>query len=138
MEHHDTIRRMTNRDTAFYAIMGPFLSRREIVSELGFPAWDDDGKVWYAMMSGQIVMGFAAVYPKGEGAVFASAYVLPAYRGRGIYSILLDARLADTSARPITTTATDASRKALEARGFVTKGQRGRYKVMKKDKSDDV
>ncbi|HEU4752519.1 MAG TPA: ParB/RepB/Spo0J family partition protein, partial [Armatimonadota bacterium] len=36
---------LTNQDPEFYPLLGPYLSRREIVAELGGSVWDDDGKV---------------------------------------------------------------------------------------------
>lgn len=130
------IRVVTNKQREFYRDIGPFLSRREIVRELGFNIWDDDRKVWYVMYQGETVVGFAAMIPGDKKTVFMSAYVPPEYRSRGIYSELLDARLSDVVTWPVTTTATDKSRPILESRGFVATGQRGRYTSMIKESGD--
>lgn len=93
------ILKMDNHHEDFYRIMGPYLSRREIVSELGAPVWDDDGKIWFLAVSGRprigkvYVEGFAALKVSGDTARLVSAYVLPDFRRRGTYRDLLNARL---------------------------------------------
>jgi hypothetical protein len=82
------------------------------------------------MYQGETAVGFAAVIERGGKTALVSSYVLSDCRKRGIYGELLDARLSDVTVWPVTTTATEASRLALAARGFVATGQRGRYTLM--------
>lgn len=94
------IRCMTNEDEDFYMLIGPFLSRRSIVKEIGGPIWDDDGMYWYVALSSEHeVLGFAATREKRGNKQsiineLDNAYVLPEYREQGIYASLLDARIA--------------------------------------------
>ena len=80
------ITRMTNRDPGFYELVGPFLSRREIVAEIGAPIWDDDGKDWFVARRGKKVLGFAALKPHKYHAALVSAHA------RDIHSLVALAR----------------------------------------------
>lgn len=126
------ILRMTRDDAAFYETIGPFLSRREFVAELGGPIWDDDGKVWFVAKRGRATLGIAAYRRVGNRTALVSAYVLPNHRRSGAYTALIEARLNELSGR-VTATATDASRPALRKFGFRQIGKRGRFAIMEKD-----
>lgn len=123
------IRRMTNTHPDFYPLVGPFLARRAIVREMGGPIFDDDEMEWYVAVSPEEkVLGFAALRQKGNIVEFDNAYVLPEWRGHGLYWRLLEARLAHcrggTVMRALTT------RKSVDAllrRGFTIRRQRGQY-----------
>lgn len=117
------IKCVTNRDPKFYALLGRFLSRREIVRELGHPIWDEDEKRWWIAMAGKQVVGFAAL--KGE--VLCSAFVVPEYRKQGIYARLVRDRVAAGGKFAI---ATPASRQILEKLGFTAGKQQGKYTRM--------
>lgn len=123
---------MTNQDPEFYATMGPFLSRREIVAENGAPIWDDDGKEWFVARRGRKVVGFAAIKPHAGHLSLVSAYVLPEHRRQGVYRALLDARIAvaDERGLPLKTTATAASVPALKRAGFKAVSSRGTFTVL--------
>lgn len=88
------IRKLTNKSRGFYAIMGPFLARREITKELGGMTWDDDGAVWFVAMRGKDVIGFCALRQRGARAELRSSYVLPEHRRNGVYERLFEERLA--------------------------------------------
>jgi len=128
-----TIRRMTNQSRGFYSLMGPYLSRREIVADVGGPIWDDDGKVWYVGMAHGMVLGFAAAADRGSWVQLQSAYTLPAWRRHGVYRRLLDARLEDYAGRAIRATCTTASLPALLARGFTVTSTRGAFTRVARD-----
>ena len=106
--------------------MGPYLSRREIVAELGFPVWDEDGKTWFVAVDNGRVVGFCARVDDAPGHVFKSAYVLPHCRRHGIYRELF-ARRIDGLVGPISSTVTDAALPMFVAYGFTVTGKRGRY-----------
>lgn len=128
MAEHLTLRRVTNRDKAFYPLMGPFLSRRAIVKEIGAPIWDDDNKTWYVALDGRNVAGFAAVRDDGDkGVTFQSAYTLPEHRRRGVYRFLLTARLRDHQGRACRSVATAASLPVLLAHGFEVHRVKGSF-----------
>lgn len=91
----ENLLRLTNKDPKFYKLLGPFLSRREVVKDLGYPVWDDDGKHWIVALRGKVVVGFCGWRQEKDHVVFASSYVLPKYRKGGVYRQLVAARLAD-------------------------------------------
>lgn len=96
-----TIRKMTNRSRGFYALMGPFLARREISKDLGSPVWDDDDVTWFVAVQGGQVLGFCALRQRGQRAELRSSYVLTEHRRRRVYSRLFKARM-EAIERPAT------------------------------------
>lgn len=122
-------RRLTREDPEFYQLLGPFLSRREIVRELGYPVWDDDGKVWYVAQEDGRVVGFAALRRDNGKTILTSAYVVPERRRQGIYRLLFDARLREALApgTVIEAVVTPQATGMFEQRGFERVGMRGRY-----------
>lgn len=121
------LRRMTNSSQAFYGTLGPFLSRRHIVKELGGPIWDDDGKQWWATLLGGKVAGFAAASDNERRVTFQSAYVLPEYRRQGIYRTLFYARMEAFPGRQIRAVCTAASLPLFLGNGFTAAYKRGSY-----------
>lgn len=85
---------MTRESRGFYALLGPFLARRDIAKELGGPIWDDDGTQWFVALREGVVLGFCALHQRGERAGLRSSYVLPEHRRSGVYRQLFEARLA--------------------------------------------
>lgn len=122
-----TLRRLTNRDRSFYNIMGPYLSRRHIVKEVGGHIWDEDTKTWYVALDGRQVAGFCAARDDGSSVRFQSAYTVPDYRRQGVYRTLFIARLADWKDRPLKAVATEYSLPVLLAHGFTVHRQRGQF-----------
>jgi len=131
------IKRITNKDKDFYNIMGPMLSKRQIVKELGNNVWDDDGKIWYVAMINKKVCGFVAALEQSKNVLFCSDYILPEYRGQGIYELLFAARLSDFKNSVITSTITDASMRTYLSNGFVETGTRGKYHVVRRNPNND-
>jgi GNAT superfamily N-acetyltransferase len=83
-----------------------------------------DHTAFFAAFDGPEIVGSGWIeYPEGSGfAEIHGGAVLPPYRGRGIYSGLLEPRLRDAADRGIDWVAVDAapmSRPILEAKGFV-------------------
>lgn len=64
--------------------------------------------------------------------VKALAFVLPAYRRQGIYSLLLDTRLFDFRVWRITCVATEMSEPILQSRGFIVTSRTKKYARMEK------
>jgi GNAT superfamily N-acetyltransferase len=125
-----TVRVLTNRAQGFYALMGPFLARREIVADLGGHLWDDDDKTWFIATSAdrKTVYGFCAARPAARGrTAYLSAYVLPDYRRQGVYRQLWDAR-RERFPGPAQATCTAASLPLYLAAGWTVSGQRGAYR----------
>jgi len=126
---------MTRDDESFYSIMGPFLSNREIVKELGAPVWDDPGKIWLIAIARGNPVGFAAIEPRKDNAVFVSAWVSPDFRGQGIYDRLVQERVAYVDAKHIcaTSVARLATVGLLEQYGFVITKQLKNYAKMRRE-----
>lgn len=123
--------RMRRSDRKFYTTLGPFLSRRAIVRELGSPVWDDDGKVWFVAKDGRRILGFAALRKIGNHTALASAYVLPEHRGKRVYDALIKARLSQTSGT-VRAVVTKAAAGSFRRHGFKPVAKRGRFTVMEK------
>lgn len=66
---------LTNTDRGFYALLGPFLARREVVKAVGGPIWDDDAKTWLVIVRDKQVLGFVAVAARDGRTVVESLYV---------------------------------------------------------------
>jgi GNAT superfamily N-acetyltransferase len=126
------IKQLTNQDDEFYNTLGPYLSRRDIVAEIGAPIWDDDGKEWFVARVGRKVAGFAALKTVGKHRSLVSAYVLPDFRRRGIYRELVVARLAHVDNGPLKAVATEASVPTLKWAGLKATGARGKFTVMER------
>ncbi len=126
------ISKVTNSSKDFYKTMGPFLSRREIVKEIGNSVWDDDGKVWYLATRDGRVCGFVAALKQNKNVVFGSDYVLPDCRAQGAYKSLSAARLADYHDDTVVATVTGDSLKQYIGNGFTETGTRGKYHTVKR------
>lgn len=128
---------ITNTDPRFYPLLGPYLSRRAIVRELGFPVYDDDGKLWFVALDGEQVAGFVGLRIEHGRAVFCSDYVRPEYRQQGIYSHLMAERIAFATGKAPTATAvvTKAGRHAYERHGFTATRERRNYTDMSRSLS---
>lgn len=127
-----TIRRITNADPDFYRLLGPYLSRREIVAELGYPVWDEDGKTWLVDVTRGRVRGFVA-YRTAEGkAILTSDYVLPDYRLRGVYRSLFAERMRLLDGVALTATVTKSAAAIYCAHGFVESRAYKNYTVFRR------
>jgi len=124
--------RLTNQHPNFYFYVGPLLSRRAIVKQLGSPVWDDDGKIWVIAHIASLseAVSISAITVKGTKAYLSSAYVIPAFRKQGIYLHLLDRRISvarEHRAHTITAVATEMSLHGLQSRGFAVRSRKGRF-----------
>jgi len=124
--------RMTNADEGFYQTLGPFLSRRDIVTEIGAPIWDDDGKEWFVAKIGRKIAGFAATRKVGKHMSLVSAYVLHEFRGQGVYASLVAARLKALGDVHIKAVATESAAKALTNAGLTNVSSRGKFAVLER------
>lgn len=128
-----TIKQWTNEFPAFYLKIGPFLGRRKVISEMGGPIYDEDGKLWFVAMKDNIEMvGFGALLTKGKYDYFCSAYTLPEYRGRQVHDKLVQARLEVCQNIPATMAA-PTTRKAYLRHGFKEVSKKGKYTFMVKE-----
>ena len=127
-----TIKKITNLDQCFYPTLGSFLSKRNIVKELGNSVWDDDGKIWYVALDENAVAGFVAAIDSGKSVTFCSDYVLPKHRNEGVYSALFSARLADFRCRDVVATATGMSLGRYLENRFEESGTKGKYHVVRR------
>lgn len=125
----------TRADADFYCLMGPLFGSREIARELGMPIYDDPERLWCLAIeeaTGRVV-GCGSIAMHGRKAAFKSAWVAPAWRGRGIYDALFRQRmdlLDRHNIDQVTATATAMSRNTHLRYGFSEVGRRGRYYLM--------
>lgn len=127
LTEHLTLLRLVNQDRLFYPTMGPFLSRRHIVREVGGPVWDEDNKRWYVARLGRQVVGFCAARDDTTKVAFLSAYTLSEHRHQGVYRFLFLARLADYTNRPTRAVCTAASLPIFLANGYTSVRARGSF-----------
>lgn len=144
------IARMTNRNDEFYFLVGPFLSKREIVEETGYPVWDDPNTIWFVAigteyyvkgsgdsaeifgLEGEYTLGIGCVrYKKGGRAVPGSLYVLPQFRGKGVGLRLVQEQKKECLFHSnIEVVATPASLSIYKKAGFIETGTRGKYTLL--------
>jgi L-amino acid N-acyltransferase YncA len=124
------MRELTNQSPDFYLLVGPLLSRREVVAELGGPVWDDDEKIWQVAVSesGE-VLGMVAA----RGGEICSYYVTPGSRGLSVGYALLNRMMTRHVGTSCRATATDASLPLFQQAGFKETGTRGRFHLMRKE-----
>jgi len=128
---------LENTDPTFYATMGPYLSRREVVAELGTPVWDEDDKVWLvAHTTDNDVYGFVSVQPNGDQFSVKSLYVMPDSRGEVIGAALMHRILSLWPEATLAATATPASCSLFTTFGFEQTGTRGRYTLYILDRNE--
>ena len=132
--HFRQVIQITNQSWRFYSVMGQFLSQREITKELGSPVWDDLGKLWWLSATNfysplkPTIHGFvAAIRLPNKKVSFCSDYVIPEFRGQGVYRELFAARLEAFPAATIKATVTKSSKKEYENNGFKCIGVRGGF-----------
>lgn len=107
------VRKMTNAHDDFYFLLGPFLSRRDIVKEVGGPIWDDPEKVWFLALDRKHVLGFCALHKQQ----LCSVYVIREARSRGIGRALIEEAIA-SAATPLSIVAVKSSEKFYAKLGF--------------------
>lgn len=126
-----TIQRTSNTDPMFYVVLGPLLSRREVVSELGAPVWDDNDKKWLiAVTDLDEVLGMIAVR---AGREMCSFYVTPNSRGRSVGYALLHNAILGTNNRPLKATVTAAGLSVFNLAGFSETGKRGAFHLLSRE-----
>lgn len=123
-----TIRKLTNADADFYPLVGPLLSRRNIVKELGSPVWDDDGKVWHvAVNEDDVAIGIVGRHNNE----IVSMWVQPDSRGQLVGAGLLNAAANETDER-LRAVVTPAAVEMFELYGFKATGSKGSYTKMER------
>lgn len=121
------VRLMSNRQGGFYELVGPVLSRREIVKELGHPVWDDDGKTWSVAVSQSKLIACVGIC----GEKVSSLYVVPDRRREGIATRVLERALATGPVgSSFSATVTPSAVVVFEKNGFAKTGERGCYALM--------
>ncbi len=122
------IERMTNTDDRFYALVGPWLSRREVVAELGDQMWDDDGKEWFVAIREAEFIGCVAV----KDAHVCSFYVTKPHRKNVVGATLLMRALMAHGAAELTATSSPAAVDLFTDCGFKSEGMRGKFTLMRR------
>jgi GNAT superfamily N-acetyltransferase len=115
-------------------LLAPFLRNPMAEREIGALLLHVPGKLWVVATLDGVPAGCGALFlPAGASATeLASGYVLPAHRGIGIYSTLVDARLVIAADRPVVTAkCRPLAAETLARRGFVTVGHEDGYAVMR-------
>jgi GNAT superfamily N-acetyltransferase len=124
--------RLTSKDPRFYPLLGPYLARRDVARELGGRPWDDPGKQWWAVTAADEAAGFAAAVAGPDQVWLCSAYVLPSWRGQGLHSILVAARLGSFPGSVLEAVCTPAGLRAYRSAGFTETSVKGRFTVVRR------
>lgn len=67
---------LTNTDDEFYPRMGPFLANRTVIKAIGYPLYDDDGKVWHLALDDGLVVGFCYAWQRPSKLDVGSFYAM--------------------------------------------------------------
>jgi len=125
-----------NEDVRFYPLLGPFLSRRSVVKELGYSVWDDDGKKWVVALYGSLVLGFVGFVYKDSFVELCSDWVQPDCRKRGTYQRLFNCRLESIGNQNCKATVTDMALSVYLNSGFESVRKNGRYTCVERKQND--
>lgn len=130
------ILRMTNQDKNFYTLLGPFLARREIEKEIGYPIFDDDSKAWLVALKDKEVVGFCYIAEKKKQYYqIESYYVIKGHRHKGVFRSLFNSATEGIKGAVILTTKNDYVRELLIEEGFAEIRKRGSFTEYMKEYS---
>lgn len=122
------------RPDDFWQLAGPVFGDAQAQRELGGPFTDDALTTWViALDTAGALAGLASVREEKNVALLDHAYVRPEHRGQGIHGLLLQERIARTTAPKVRVMANPNSLTALLKLGFMASGKRGKYVVMEAD-----
>jgi GNAT superfamily N-acetyltransferase len=135
MQYKDyTIVAVRNTDADFYRHVGPFFGKRAVIKALGMPMYDDDEKRWLLVLtSNGTCIAVSSYIVRGTRGYLKSSYVLPDFRGQGIFNALFAERLRllkGAHVTRITGTATEMSKNTYLRYGFTNDLMRGKYYSM--------
>lgn len=117
-------------DADFYTKMGRFFGSRQAAKELGMPIYDDEDREWIVAIADDQVVGCSAIAFKKAVFELKSAYIEPAYRKQGIYTEMLQMRIAISKYRGaygVKASCTPDREQAMLKAGFKPIGYKGKY-----------
>jgi RimJ/RimL family protein N-acetyltransferase len=122
-----------NRPSEFWALLGPYFARSEYRREMPYLK-DDDGYVWFVVMDGGKLAGFASLHVDRRGGHLHGLYVVPDYRSQDIATRLVQARLDYLrelgNVHIVNVAGNPKSTPLLQKFGFRPQKQRGQYTMM--------
>lgn len=128
---------VVGHDEIPWDLVGPLFCSRVVHRELGIAVTTSPEHVWFLAFSGENVAGFAAVEHKKSKAIFRHAYVVSAYRDKGLYALLLEKReryiFSKNKPCLMETVASQNSAGWLQKQGWIEQRRRGKYCVMHKE-----
>ena len=108
--------------------ISPFLGRRDVYNELGYPIFVEDEKQFFLVMDGDKMIGLSAARAKNDKLILCNTYIEKEYRNQGIYNFLFDLRIEYfPSAKLITGIATELSKGTFIRKGFNPVRETKRY-----------
>ena len=108
--------------------ISPFLGRRDVYNELGYPIFNESEKQFFLVMDGDKAAGLSAARVKDDKLILCNTYIEKEYRNQGIYDFLFDLRIErfpDT--KLITGIATELSKGTFIRKGFSPVKETRRY-----------
>jgi hypothetical protein len=117
-------------DDALWTALGPYFCDRAVHRELGGPIYSTIGTTWLVGrdVSGQVI-GFVSMRGNGKVTWLDYAYVVPASRGKGVFTCLSAdrGRLAKDSKLPLRTVVRQIRWKHYRERGWKIESKRGSW-----------
>jgi len=105
--------------------------RKEPQMELGYQIYSDSKHTWYLAYENDLLIGFCASVNKGNHFSFSHDYVLPEFRGGGVYLALFINRLNDFP-KNIKAVATKKSINTFLRNGFLAVKRTANYTFVTK------
>lgn len=82
------------RDSEFYADMGPFFASATVAKELGEPLYDEEGSLWVLAKKSKKLVGWAVFRIRKDGdAMFDWSYVVPEHRQKGLWTQMYEFKM---------------------------------------------
>lgn len=119
----------------FYKYMGDIFASKEVRKELPY-LYNEPDRIWYIILNGNKIAGFGSMQMNDKQIIFLNDYIIPKYRGKGLYSQIVDIRLKDVSneTKPILVICYGPIVASMyKKRGFIEKKRTKNYIWMCKD-----
>jgi GNAT superfamily N-acetyltransferase len=120
-------------ESDLWVALGPFLTSRDVNKDLGGPIYSSEGVTWLIAYDGAQVVGFCSLRVVSGVAWHDYDYVVPSYRGKGVFSSLASARSEIEKGLPLRAVIRESRWANYETRGWAIKSRRGSWLTVSKE-----